>query len=103
MTDYALALATLPPADRETVLRWLEMLGLEPGELEACPPLRQLVLMVAALILTTDMPELSIEARFLEAGAALGDPTIGDSIARRLRAWRADAGRFVRDRSQDAA
>lgn len=99
--DYGAVLATLPADDRATVLRWLDLLGMEPDELECVPPLRQLVATMAVLILASDMDELPREAQFREAGAALG--LNGDSIMRTWYNWQGTAARnFFRQRD-DAA
>jgi hypothetical protein len=73
-------LAILREEDRATVLRWLSMLGMEPDELHAVPPLDQVVNMIACLSMAAQMTALSREAAFRQAATALGQ---GDL----LRTW----------------
>jgi hypothetical protein len=91
-SDYAAALATLPASDRATVDGWLQVLGMEPDELAAVPPLRKLVCMIAALRLMADMGDIDgREARFNEAAAAFG--VNGESLARSWYRWQKNAVR----------
>ena len=97
--SVGLALAVLPAADRETVARWLYLLGMEQVELDAVPPLRLLVGMIASLTLAAQMPELGREAAFREAAATLGQ---GDLLRTWYR-WQGRAARQVVRRDTEAA
>jgi hypothetical protein len=98
--DLALALATLPAADRATVARWLDMLGMESDELAAVPPLRGLVVMLAVLALAARMREAGMgrEAAFREAADTLG---CGD-ISRSWFRWQRNALTLCQDEDEAA-
>ena len=94
--DAALAFACLPDADRATVRAWEFVLGLPPDGWQHVPPLRAIVVAVAALYLASGMEGLSAADALSEAFASLGveddtdtDARLSDSLDRRLRAWRA--------------
>lgn len=89
--DLSAALATLPDSDRETVLAWLYLLGMEPEDLAAVPPLRQMVAMVAVLLMAEDMDDLPRADRFEEAARALGFK--GSSMMRTWYRWQDNAVR----------
>jgi hypothetical protein len=91
VADPALALAVLAAPDRAAVLRWLSAFGLEADELQAVPPLRLLVDMLATLTLAAQMPELGRESAFREASRVLGT---GDLLRSWYR-WHARAVRQV--------
>jgi hypothetical protein len=102
--DPELVLSSLDAGDRETVLRWAELVGAPWSEI---PPLLQLATYVAVLGLAAEMPGLSTSDALAEACEAIGledDPDLAtrpaDSLARSLRRWR---GQIVRPRSSDAA
>lgn len=78
--DYQLALATLPVSERATVEAWLDRLGMDPDEVEAVPPLRLLVGMMAAVVMVAGMPGIDRASAFREAGDTLGMPNL-------LRSW----------------
>ena len=98
----------LEPHDRATVARWAEIMGLRYSEI---PPLRQMVEMVAVLLLSADMPGLSPgdATRAAAEALGLGDDDArathpGDRFARTLCNWhRAAGGNFFRPRKTDAA
>jgi hypothetical protein len=98
--DLDLALATLPAADRATVARWLDMLGMEPDELAAVPPLRRVVAMVAALALAARMREAGMgrQEAFREAASCLG---AGD-ISRSWFRWQRRALTLCQDEDEAA-
>ena len=111
-----LVLAVLSIEDRDTVERWLAVLGLPPESWPAVPPLATLLPLLAALILSVDMPEMSATDALRESAELLGveddadrdsSHHPGDRFARTLRRWieSADArrGQSDRARSHDAA
>lgn len=68
----ARALSILSADDRATVARWLAEFGMEPTDLDACPPLRRLVEMLACVRIVRDLsPALSREKAWAEASAML--------------------------------
>lgn len=70
------AFATLPEEDQEAVVRWLHSLGLDPDELDACPPLRLLVDVLAqAAVVHTLSPPMSRNAAWEQAADMLGAPS----------------------------
>jgi len=88
--DFRAALAILEPGEREAVLGFADTLALT--DWTACPPLRGIVVAVAALRLSADVhPALSPTAKLREATAALGcgpdSGTIAASIGRQIRRW----------------
>jgi hypothetical protein len=98
--DLDLALATLPAADRATVARWLDMLGMEPDELAAVPPLRATVVMLAVLALAGRMREAGMgrQEAFREAADTLG---AGD-ISRSWFRWQRRALTLCQDEDEAA-
>lgn len=75
------ALALLSPEDRQTVNRWLAGFGLELDEIAACPPMRQLVDMLAACELVAQhSPPMGRNAAWRAAGDMLGNPNL-------IRTW----------------
>ena len=66
------AFEILPAGDRETVIRWLAQLGLDPQHLDAVPPLRHLVEVLACTKIVSDLsPPLSREVAWQKAAAML--------------------------------
>jgi hypothetical protein len=98
--DLDLALATLPAADRATVARLLDMLGMESDELAAVPPLRMLVVMLAVLALAARMREAGMgrQEAFREAASCLG---AGD-ISRSWFRWQRRALTLCQDEDEAA-
>ena len=89
--DLAACLAVLEPHERQAARTLADTLGV--ADWTDCPPLRRVVLMVAALRLTADLPPaMSPTGRLREACWALlgADPSssrMAASIARALRRW----------------
>lgn len=82
-------LELLAEEDRAAVTRWLWRLGMEPEELEACSPLRQVVEVLAcAGIVDTLHPPMSKDTAWCEAAGQLG---LGDGPRRRWYRWQAAA------------
>jgi hypothetical protein len=76
-----LPLSVLSPEDQAAVVRMLFHLGMEPEELDAVPPLRALVDMLATIAIADSlMPPLAREQAWREAAAQLG-------VRNPLRTW----------------
>jgi hypothetical protein len=74
-------LDVLTAEDRDAVARWLWSLGMEPDELDAVPPLRALVDMLAIIaIADTLMPPLTREQAWCAAAKQL-------EVRNPLRTW----------------
>jgi hypothetical protein len=96
-----LVLATLSPSERETVVGWLNMLGLEPDELAAAPSILKLAEMMAVLRLAADMPDLRRGERITAAAEALG--LHAPTIRRRWYRWQEAAVRHFSTEARSAA
>jgi hypothetical protein len=79
--DRDLPLDVLAAEDRDAAVRWLWCLGMEPEELDAVPPLRALVDMLAVIaIADTLMPPMTREQAWCAAARQL-------EVRNPLRTW----------------
>jgi hypothetical protein len=93
------ALSELPPEDQATITRWLALLGFEVDELDAVPPLRLLIDVVAsALIVRRLSPPLRRDSAWATAGELIGRR----GLIRRWYAWQARAAESA-DREDELA
>lgn len=99
-------MGALEPADRATVARWAEVLGLP---WQSVPPLRQLVEMLGVMMLSADMDLSHGDAiRAAAEGLGLVDDDRrathpADRYGRTLLNWQKSAGKSFQSSRSDAA
>jgi len=104
--DAAACLGVLEAADRATIERWEQVLGLPWSDIA---PLRQLVEMLAVLLLSADMDLPHGDAiRAAAEGLGLEDDDRrqthpADRFARSLLNWRRASGKSFQSSESDAA
>ena len=102
--DLAACLGVLEDHEREAVETLADSLGL--ADWTACGPLRRVVVTVAALRMSADVPGLSASARLRQSCYALGagssSTRLATSIDRQLLRWQlAAADEMVRHRTDN--